>query len=119
MKHLRPVKSKWKNPKSPDKDSSLLRGDTVNHDEVIHEWSMPPEIWWPQHWFEDLSFSRWAAEELIEEIMSHPTTPAEDTIWLFALKMSAYQAASRDRPAERIFAIAADFANEFLDNIKS
>ena len=39
-----------------------------------------PELYWPQQWFEEVCFSRWAAEELINAILDHPMAPAKDTI---------------------------------------
>ena len=39
-----------------------------------------PELYWPQQWFEEVSFSRCAAEELINAILDHPMAPAKDTI---------------------------------------
>jgi len=74
-----------------------------------------PEVYWPQHWFEEVSFTRWAAGELMGAIMDHPTVPAMDTIEAFALKMTAYQATSDGTDAEKIFKYAADFAYETLD----
>ena len=74
-----------------------------------------PEVCWPQHWFEEVSFTRWAAGELMEAIMNHPTVPAIDTIEEFAIKMTAYKAASDGTNAEKIFRYAADFAWETLD----
>ena len=74
-----------------------------------------PEVYWPQHWFEEVSFTRWAAGELMEAILNHPTVPALDTIEEFALKMTAYWANSDGTDAEKIFKYAADFAYETLD----
>ena len=54
------------------------------------ESSEPPGIDWPRHWFEEVCFSRWAAEELVNLILDHPLVPAEDTIDEFAVKMTAY-----------------------------
>ena len=62
-----------------------------------------PELYWPQQWFEEVCFSRWAAEELINAILDHPMAPAEDTIEEFIIK--------------RIFSIAAETATEILELI--
>lgn len=70
------------------------------------ESSEPPGIDWPRHWFEEVCFSRWAAEELVNLILDHPLVPAEDTIDEFAIKMTAYAATSDGKEAGRIFSIA-------------
>lgn len=74
-----------------------------------------PEVYWPQHWFEEVSFTRWAAGELITAIMDHPMVPAMDTIEEFAIKMEAYHALSDGTKAEQIFFTAAEFAYETLE----
>lgn len=122
MKHLPPVKIKPKKKKlrSPDRGSSLLEVRMDNELAVIALCEYlydtgEPEVYWPQHWFEEVSFSRWAAGELIEAIMDHPFSPAMDTIEEFAIKMTAYRAASSGTDAEKIFKYAAEFAWETLD----
>lgn len=123
MKHLPPVKMKQKmKPGSPDRGSSLLEGEEMDNDialmslaEFLYE-TGEPEVYWPQHWFDEISFKRWAAGELMEAIMNHPTVPAMDTIEEFAIKMQAYWASSGEcTKAEKIFKYATDFAYEALD----
>lgn len=85
------------------------------------EESDEPELYWPQHQFEEVSFSRWAAGELIGAIMDHPLVSPEDTVEMFGLKMLYFAAISNntdDTDAERIFRIASDFAFECLDNFR-
>lgn len=77
-----------------------------------------PEVYWPQHWFEEVSFTRWAAGELMEAIMDNPMVSAMDTIEEFAIKMTAYQATSDGTDAGKIFKYAADFAYETLDILR-
>lgn len=74
-----------------------------------------PELYWPDHWFEEVCFSRWAAGELINAILDHPMVPADETIEEFAIKMTAYSALSDGTDAGRIFSIAAKFAYETLE----
>lgn len=69
----------------------------------------------PKEQFEETCFSRWAAGELINAIMDHPMTSAEDTIEEFAIKMTAYSALSNDTDARRIFSVAANFAYDTLE----
>ncbi len=76
-----------------------------------------PELYWPQQWFEEVCFSRWAAEELINAILDHPMAPAEDTIEEFIIKMEVYASMSEGRDCGRIFSIAAETAAELLESI--
>lgn len=77
-----------------------------------------PELHWSKRQFEEASFSRWAAGELIEAIMDHPLVSPEDTVEIFALKTLAFSAMFADTEAERIFRIASDFAFECLENFR-
>ena len=80
--------------------------------------NMPqPEISWPKHWFDEICFSKWAAEELIQSILDHPTIPAQDTVEEFALKMLAYSSISDEKALGGIFSIAAQFAWDCLENL--
>lgn len=121
MKHSPPVKTKKLG--SPDRGSSLLEEYPMIDPavralvEYLEVSSAPPEATWPWHWFEEVSFSRWAAEEILNAILDHPTIPAEDTIFEFAMKMTAYKASSDGLASERIFSIAAEFAYECHQNI--
>ena len=76
-----------------------------------------PEVDWPQQWYEEVCFSRWAAEELINAILDHPMAPAEDTIEEFIIKMEVYASMSEGRDCGRIFSIAAETATEILELI--
>lgn len=123
MKHLPPVKKKQKTKlRSPDRGSSLLEGEEMDNDiavmslaEFLYE-TGEPEVYWPQHEFDEVSFNRWAAGELMEAIMDNPTVPAMDTIEEFAIKMTSYWASAGEcTKAEKIFKYAADFAYETLD----
>ena len=79
----------------------------------LDEYSEPPGLDWPQEESEEVTFSRWAAEELLNLVMDHPMTPAEDTIEEFIIKMET----ATKRDCGRIFSIAAQTAREFLDLI--
>ena len=83
----------------------------------LDEYSEPPGLDWPQEESEEVTFSRWAAEELLNLVMDHPMTPAEDTIEEFIIKMEIYAATATKRDWERIFSIVAQTAREFLDLI--
>lgn len=79
--------------------------------------TVPPAVSWPKHWFEEISFARWAVGEMLNLISDHPFNPAYDTISNFALKMGVYAISSYEKPSNRIFSVAAEVANEFLDLI--
>lgn len=85
--------------------------------DYLEHYSNPPELDWPEHWFEEVSFSRWAVCEMLNAVLDHPITPAADTIAEFELKMEVYEALSGERPSGRIFSIAAQTAREFLEMI--
>lgn len=74
-----------------------------------------PDAFWPEHWFVEVSTSRWIAGELINAILDHPMTPAEDTMEELAIKMTTYHADSDGTNAERIFSIAERCLWEWLE----
>lgn len=121
MRRSPPVKRK--KMKSLNRGSSLSETPQMN-DAVVQtiieylENSETPELYWPKHWFEEVCFSRWAAEELVNLILDHPLVPAEDTIYEFAVKMTAYAAVSDGKEAGRIFSIAEKFAWECLESVQ-
>jgi hypothetical protein len=73
---------------------------------------------WPQHEAEEVSFSKWAMEELVQQVWDHPWTMASDTVEEFALKMEVYAATSVTDAQRRIFKIAAETAWETLEGIR-
>ena len=119
MKRSPPVKAR-KKLRSPDRGSSLLEGYWMNEVvvqaliEYLND-SEEPDAFWPVHWFVELSTSRWIAGELINAILDHPMTPAEDTMEELAIKMTTYHADSDGTNAERIFSIAERCLWEWLE----
>ena len=119
MKRSPPVKAR-KKLRSPDRGSSLLEGYWMNEVvvqaliEYLND-SEEPDAFWPEHWFVEVSTSRWIAGELINAILDHPMTPAEDTMEELAIKMTAYHADSDGTNAERIFSIAERCLWEWLE----
>jgi len=79
--------------------------------------SEPPQLWMGKRDFEELSFSRWAADELLNAIWDKPLVPAEDTVEAFAIKMELYAMFAERQSASRIFSIAARTAEELLEVI--
>ncbi len=118
MKHLPPVKTK--KLRSPDRGSSVLEGYWMNEVvvqalcEYLYE-TGEPEAFWPEHWFVEVSTSRWIAGELIDAIFDHPMDSAEDIMEALAIKMTAFHASSDGTKAERIFSIAEKCLWEWLE----
>lgn len=75
-----------------------------------------PDIFQSDKDFKHLCFSRWAAEEMIEAIMSSPTANPEDTIEAFAIKMLACSTMwTKNSEQGLIFKTASDFAFDCLE----
>lgn len=122
MRHLPTEKTMWK---SPDKGLfPFYCGGEIMNDRVLQMLvdylevkTVPPTIGWPKHWFEEMSFARWAVGEMLNLVSDHPFKSAYDTIATFALKMEVYAFLSDGKSSNRIFSVAAEVANEFLDLI--
>ena len=67
MKRSPPVKAR-KKLRSPDRGSSLLEECSMNDiviqalTEYLIETPEPDAFWWPEHWFVEVSTSRWMAD---------------------------------------------------------
>lgn len=125
MKRLPPVKRKRKKVRSPDRGSLLLQEPLFMNERalmaimsVLEGFTEPPRSDWPQYEAEDFTFSRWAVEEMLNQVWDHPWTLASDTIEQFALKLEMYAITSKTEKQRRIFAIAAETVWELLDDIK-
>lgn len=125
MKRLPPVKMKKKKVRSPDRGSLLLQEPLFMNERalmaimsVLEGFTEPPRSDWPQYEAEDFTFSRWAVEEMLNQVWDHPWTLASDTIEQFALKLEMYAITSKTEKQRRIFAIAAETVWELLDDIK-
>lgn len=86
---------------------------------ILEKWySEPPRSDWPQHEAEEITFSRWAIEEMINQIWDHPWTLASETIENFASRLEIYEATSKTDIQGRIFKIAAETAWTLLEGIR-
>lgn len=83
---------------------NYLRGDT-------------PKITLPEDEFNQVCYSRWAARELLTDMMDHPMKSAQDVIFEFALKMAACEVIAREKTSGIPFGIAADFACQCLETL--
>ena len=73
---------------------------------------------WPKSRFELTSLKRWAAGELVEDILDHPGEDADDIVFNFWMKMTCYQIEATDDHAIRVFSTAARFAEHLLDTTR-
>lgn len=127
MKDLLTVKAK-KRVRSPNRGSSLFYGDMGlgNMNErallaivaALDEYEETPRLDWPDHEKEEITFTRWALEEILNLVWDHPWTLASETIEHFGLIMMQFSSTSVTRDQKRIFSIAADTAFDFLEDIK-
>ncbi len=67
---------------------------------------------------EEISFSQWALNELLDLLWDHPWTAASDVIEEFACKCQIYVATSVLPDQKRIFDIAEKTAMQLLKDIK-
>lgn len=73
---------------------------------------------WPDDEKEEITFSKWALGELLDEVWSHPQTLASETIFTFAVKCRSYATSSVTDDSKRIFTIAAETAFKLLEEIE-
>lgn len=73
---------------------------------------------WPKHKKEEITFSKWALNELLDEVWDHPWTLASETIFNFILRCQIYAASSVTDGQRRIFEIASKTATELLEKIE-
>lgn len=77
-----------------------------------------PGTSWPNHIFEERSYSRWAAYEIIQRLMDRPLDPPEITIEEFIFDMESYYAITENPRIEHIFSIAADIGKNILQIVQ-
>lgn len=75
-------------------------------------------IRWPKSRFELVSLKRWAASELIEEILDHPYKDADDIVFEFWMQMCCYRIEAETDYAVKVFDVAASFAEYLLDTTR-
>lgn len=95
MKRLPPVSMEQLKARSPDWGSLLLQEPLSMNERailflmsVLNGFEEPPRSDWPQHEAEEVTFSRWALEELLQDVWDHPWTLASETLEKFASKWS-------------------------------
>ena len=76
-----------------------------------------PGYLWDKHVFKERSYSRWAAYEILEQLMDNPFSSPDTIIEEFIIKTALYSCVNEDSEASRIFIIARDTAEEILELI--
>lgn len=115
--------------KSPNRGSLLLKAINVLRGLYMNEQALIVivntlngytdllRVDWPDSKKEQIIFSRWALEEILELVWDHPWILASETIEAFALKLEIWSATAATEGQKRIFAVAAETAWKFLEDI--
>lgn len=82
--------------------------------DYIAEYLFEPDANWPKSWFNQRTYSRWAANEILELIIDNPLTSPMIIIDEFLVKMSYYSCVSENQNVNIIFSTAVDTAEDIL-----
>lgn len=82
--------------------------------DYIEEYLFEPDANWPKSWFNQRTYSRWAANEILELIIDNPLTSPMIIIDEFLIKMSYYSCMSENQNISIIFSTAVDTAEDIL-----
>ena len=80
----------------------------------IDEYYVEPPLFWHKELFEEMSYSRWAAFEILRLIMDNPFEPPDEVVEKFLLKVALYAQVAKEPIQQRIFSIAEDTAEDIL-----
>lgn len=80
----------------------------------IEECLFEPGVNWPEYWFSNRVYSRWAAYEILELIADNRLTPPDITVKEFIIKMKIYSYMAEGTKSEFIFSIAKAIAEDIL-----
>lgn len=80
----------------------------------IDECLFEPANNWPKNWFNQRTYSRWAANEILELVIDNPLTQPSMVIDEFLVKMSYYSCMSENQNINIIFSTAVDTAEDIL-----
>lgn len=69
---------------------------------------------WPDPWFTQRSYERWAAGEILTRVLDDPVTPAIQTIESFMVQMLIFSFKAKDTKGPNIFTIAKETAEDIL-----
>ena len=80
----------------------------------IDEYYCEPPFVWHTQLFEEMTYSRWAAFEILGRILDRPFDPPEDVVSDFLLRVALYSQVVKTPTQQRIFSIAEDTAEDIL-----
>ena len=69
---------------------------------------------WPDTWFIQRSYERWAAGEILTRVLDNPTMPAIPIIESFMIQMLIFSSKTKDTKGPNIFTIAKETAEDIL-----
>lgn len=82
----------------------------------IDKYLFEPAYTWPKYYFEQQSYSRWAANEILRRVQCQKDTPPILVVEEFILKTDRYSCSDHaDKSVGLIFSIAHDVATDILD----
>jgi hypothetical protein len=81
----------------------------------MEECLFEPRLNWPKCTFDQQSYSRWAANEILGLIMDHPFTQVDTIVEEFMLKMDYFSCVAKDPNISIIFSIAKGTAEDIFD----
>ena len=82
--------------------------------DYMNEYLTEPGKHWPKYWFEQRVYSRWAANEILERIMEHPSTPPDEVVFDFMHEMSIYASTVNNKEKRFLFLTAKETAEDIL-----
>lgn len=80
----------------------------------MEECLFEPGLKWPDCYFDQRSYSRWAANEILEQIMNRPTELPINIIEEFMIKMLFFSCKAENEHNSLVFSIAQDTAQDLL-----
>lgn len=80
----------------------------------IEEYLFEPEKTWPEAIFEERTYSRWAAYEIVHRLTDYPFDPPDEIVEAFILELLKYSYISKNQEASKMFSIAKDTAEDIL-----
>ncbi len=73
-----------------------------------------PKANWPEYWFNDRVYARWAAEEIMRRIRQNPKLSPKKIITHFIEQMDEFALLAEKHEKDYIFVIARDEAKNIL-----
>lgn len=91
----------------------FINEETVNKImNYIYSHCFEPDVKFPKEWFDLMSYSNWAAYEILELVMDHPLEDPGMLIDEFIMKMELFSFVGDQSEKGIIFSIARDTAEE-------